>query len=80
MPATKTKIANLASEISSFTATFTARGLTLAGESRSDGSFAMNVTRTAGGALVAVGEGLTAKEATNDAAGRVGIPGSPVFP
>jgi hypothetical protein len=80
MPQYRTKVASLSTELSSYSATFTARGLALAGESRSDGTFAVVATRTVGGSLRAVGEGASVKDACNDAASRVGIPGSPTFP
>ena len=76
----RTKVLTLSTELNSYTASFTARGYTLAGELWSDGTYALTVVKTSGSALVAVGHGLTVKEAANDAAARVGIPGSPLFP
>lgn len=79
MPKDRTRTASLSTELSSYTATFSVRGWTLAGELRSDSSYAVTATKT-GGTLQAVGEGQTVKDACNDAAGRCGIPGSPAFP
>ena len=79
MPQFKSKTANLSTELSSYTSAFSTRGWTLAGEARSDGSFAVTASKT-GGTLIAVGEGQSVKDACNDAAARCGIPGSPTFP
>lgn len=78
MPKDVNKVATLSAELSSYTATFTARGLTLAGESWSNGEYTLTVKQ--GSALVAVAHGQTVKDAANDAAARCGIPGSPTFP
>lgn len=77
MPRFKSKVGNLSAELNPYSATFTGKGYTLAGESRDDGSFAVTATR--GSVLVAVGEGMTLRDAVNDLAGRLGLPGSPAF-
>ena len=79
MPQFKSKVATLSVEISTFTATMSAKGYTLAGESRSDGSFAVTATKP-NGSLAAVAEDGSAKAATNAVAAQLGIPGSPLFP
>ena len=75
MPQFKNRVGTIS--VASYSAVFNARGLTLAAESRSDG--AITVTASRGSTVVAVGEGWTTMEAMNDCAGRVGIPGHPVF-
>lgn len=80
MPKQPVKIATLSAELSSYSATFTARGLTLAGEQRDDGAYAVTATRTAGGAFVGVGVDVSVKAAVNALAGSLGFPGSPAFP
>ncbi len=49
MPKDVTKVASLSTEISSYTATFTALGLSLIGELRSDNLYSVHATK--GGAL-----------------------------
>ena len=44
------------------------------------GEYTLTVVRTSGSVLVAVAHGQTVKDAANDAAAYVGIPGSPTFP
>lgn len=78
MPRDVTRIASLSVELASYTSTFTARGLTLAGEQRSNGTYV--VTATVGARLVGVAEDRGVKAAVNALAGQVGIPGSPAFP
>jgi hypothetical protein len=80
MPKDVSKKSTLSIELAPYTATFTGRGFTLAGEEWSNGEFTLTVSRTAGSVLVAVAHGQTVKDAANDAAAHVGIPGSPVFP
>lgn len=47
MPKDVTKVATLSTELASYTATFTALGLTLIGESRSNGEYAVLATKGA---------------------------------
>lgn len=75
MPQFKNRVGTIS--VASYSATFNARGLTLVAESRSDG--ASTATASRGSTIVAVGEGLSITDALNDLAGRVGIPGHPVF-
>ena len=75
MPKDKTRVATIS--VTAYSATFNARGLTLAAESRSDGEATATASR--GSTIVAVSEGLSITDALNDLAGRVGIPGHPVF-
>ena len=84
MPKDVTKVGTLSTEISSYTATFTALGLTLIGEGWSNGEYSVHAIRTTGSALFGSPQrALTVKDAVNALAAALGIaPRSnhPLFP
>ncbi len=80
MPKDVTRTSVLSAELSAYTATFSNRSMTLAGELRSNGEYAVTAIRTAGGALVGVTHDTTVKAAVNALCGQLGIAGGPTFP
>lgn len=84
MPKDVTKVATLSAELASYSATFSALGLTLIGEQWSSGEYSVHAIRTTGGTLFGTPQhDISLKAAVNaliDAIALKPTTNKPIFP